>query len=62
MPVWVVAGSEDHTYPPEHSQRIADGIENAKYILMEQTGHVHAVERPDAVNEVLGEHLLAVGL
>lgn len=62
IPVWVVAGSEDHTYPPDHSQRIADGIKNAKYILMEQAGHVHAVERPDAVNKVLSNHLLAVGL
>ena len=62
VPVWVVAGAEDHTYPPDHSQRIADAIEKAKYILMEQTGHVHAVERPDAVNEVIGAHLQAVGL
>jgi len=29
---------------------------------MEQTGHVHAVERPDAVNEVISAHLQAVGL
>ena len=62
VPVWVVAGAEDHTYPPDHSQRIVDTINGAKYILMAEAGHVHAVERPDAVNEVLGEHLLATGL
>ncbi|MDC3402195.1 alpha/beta hydrolase [Alphaproteobacteria bacterium] len=62
VPVWVVAGSEDHTYPPDHSQRIADGIKNSKYVLMEKTGHVHAVERPDAVNQLLSEHLAATGL
>jgi 3-oxoadipate enol-lactonase len=61
IPVWVVAGSEDHTYPPDHSQRIADGIANAKYVLMEATGHVHAVERPDAVNQLLSQHLADTG-
>lgn len=62
VPVWVVAGDEDHTYPPDHSERIVNGITGAKYFLMENTGHVHAMERPDAVTELLGQHLEEVGL
>jgi 3-oxoadipate enol-lactonase len=61
VPVLVVAGDEDHTYPPDHSQRIVDGIAGAKYELMTQTGHVHAVERPDAVNALLKTHLVDTG-
>ena len=61
VPILVVAGDEDHTYPPDHSQRIADGIAGAKYELMTQTGHVHAVERPDAVNDLLRQHLAETG-
>ena len=61
VPVLVVAGDEDHTYPPDHSQRIVDGIAGAKYELMTQTGHVHAVERPDAVNALLKTHLADTG-
>ena len=61
VPVLVVAGDEDHTYPPDHSQRIVDGIADAKYELMTQTGHVHAVERPEAVNALLKTHLAETG-
>ena len=57
IPVWIVAGDEDHTYPPEHSKRIAEGISNSKYFLMEKTGHVHAMENPSAVCDLLSAHL-----
>ena len=45
----------------EKLQRIVDGIAGAKYELMTQTGHVHAVERPDAVNALLKTHLADTG-
>ena len=32
-------------------------IPGARMILMEKTGHVHAVENPQAVNEALARHL-----
>jgi 3-oxoadipate enol-lactonase len=60
IPLTVVAGTEDHTYPPHKSQQIADGVPHAKLIVMEKTGHVHALENPDAVNHVLQEHLDAL--
>ncbi|MFT4010449.1 MAG: alpha/beta hydrolase [Nocardioidaceae bacterium] len=60
VPVLVVAGTEDHTYPPEKSRQIVEGTPGAKLELMERTGHVHALENPEAVNRVLEQHLAAL--
>lgn len=57
VPVVVVAGTEDHTYPPPKSEQIAAGIKGATLEMMERTGHVHAMENPDAVIDVLERHL-----
>jgi 3-oxoadipate enol-lactonase len=60
IPLTVVAGTEDHTYPPPKSEQIAAGVPHARLVRMERTGHVHALENPEAVNAVLEEHLAAV--
>jgi 3-oxoadipate enol-lactonase len=60
IPLTVVAGTEDHTYPPPKSEQIAAGVPHAKLVVMERTGHVHALENPEAVNAVLEEHLAAI--
>ena len=39
------------------SEQIVDGITHAELVRMERTGHVHALENPEAVNEVLEKHL-----
>lgn len=57
VPVVVVAGTEDHTYPPPKLQQIADGIGGSSLEMMEHTGHVHAMENPEAVIDVLERHL-----
>lgn len=57
VPVLVVAGTEDHTYPPPKSKQIAELIPGARLEYMERTGHVHAKENPEAVNAVLEQHL-----
>ena len=56
-PVLVVAGTEDHIYPPSKSVQIVELIPGAELQMMERTGHVHAIENPMAVNELLEEHL-----
>lgn len=61
VPLWVVAGSEDHTYPPPKAEQIANAVPGSRLIPMERTGHVHALENPDEVNRVLREHLEAIG-
>jgi 3-oxoadipate enol-lactonase len=62
VPVTVIAGAEDATYPPEKSQQIAAGIPHARFELMERAGHVHALENPVAVNALLADHLAELGL
>ena len=57
VPLLVIAGMEDHTYPPPKSEQIAELVPGAKLVYMEKTGHVHAVENPEAVNRLLEEHL-----
>ncbi len=57
VPVLVVAGTEDHTYPPPKSRQIVEGVPGAVLEIMERTGHVHAMENPAAVIEVLERHL-----
>lgn len=61
VPILVVAGTEDHTYPPHKSQQIVDGVPGARLEMMERTGHVHALENPKAVNAVLEKHLADLG-
>jgi 3-oxoadipate enol-lactonase len=60
IPLTVVAGAEDHTYPPPKSEQIVAGVPHARLVRMERAGHVHALENPEAVNAVLEEHLAAV--
>lgn len=60
VPLTIVAGTEDHTYPPPKSEQIAAAVPHAKLVVMERTGHVHALENPDAVNAVLEDHLAAL--
>jgi 3-oxoadipate enol-lactonase len=60
IPLTVVAGTEDHTYPPPKSEQIVAGVPHARLVRMERAGHVHALENPEAVNAVLEEHLAAV--
>lgn len=57
VPVLVIAGAEDRTYPVEQSGQIADTIPEAKLIIVERAGHLVALERPDAVTAALEEHL-----
>jgi 3-oxoadipate enol-lactonase len=60
IPLTVVSGTEDHTYPPPKSEQIVAGVPHARLVRMERTGHVHALENPEAVNAVLEEHLAAL--
>jgi 3-oxoadipate enol-lactonase len=57
VPLLIVAGAEDHTYPPVKSEQIAAHVPHARLEYMERTGHVHALENPEAVNALLEDHL-----
>lgn len=56
VPVLVVAGAEDNTYPVAKSEQMAELIPGARLVVVERAGHVLALENPEAVNAVLEEH------
>ncbi len=55
-PTLVIAGAEDPATPPEHGRRIADGIPDASYTVVEGAAHLGNVEQPDAVTSLLLAH------
>lgn len=57
VPMLIVAGTEDHTYPPVKSEQIHNLVPGSKLEYMPNTGHVHALENPEAVNALLEAHL-----
>jgi 3-oxoadipate enol-lactonase len=60
VPLMVIAGLEDNSYAPEKAEQIVAAVPHARLEYMERTGHVHALENPDAVNALLREHLSEV--
>jgi pimeloyl-ACP methyl ester carboxylesterase len=53
VPTVVFCGREDRATPPAKSEAIARTIPRARLVWVEACGHMSAIERPDAVNEVL---------
>ena len=53
--VLVVAGDRDLLTPPDHSRDIAAALPDARLVVVEDAGHMVALEHPDQVNaELLG--------
>ena len=50
-PTLVVAGGEDQLMPVELLKELADGIAGARLTVIEDCGHMAAIERPDRVLE-----------
>jgi pimeloyl-ACP methyl ester carboxylesterase len=56
-PTLVVAGRDDQIMPVEVLQELADGIPGARLTVIEDCGHMAAIEQPDRVLAVLVEWL-----
>ena len=56
-PTLVLAGAQDEAIPAEHGRRIAAAIPGARFALLDPAAHVAGVERPDAVLELIHDHL-----
>lgn len=56
-PTLVLVGADDKVTPPELSELIAGGIEDAKLRIIERAGHLSNLEQPDLFNEQLDEFL-----
>jgi pimeloyl-ACP methyl ester carboxylesterase len=56
VPTIVIAGAEDRLTPPSHARRIAEMLPQLRrLIVLENTGHMTPLERPDVVIDALAE-------
>lgn len=57
QPALVVVGRDDIPRPPKESKEMADLLPNGELQIIEQAGHITAVEQPEAVNTCLRNFL-----
>jgi 3-oxoadipate enol-lactonase / 4-carboxymuconolactone decarboxylase len=55
-PVLAVAGSDDVPTPPEALQRIADGVTDGRFVLLDGIGHLAPAEAPNRVAGLIADH------
>ena len=56
-PTLVIAGLDDPATPPAKLEEIADGIADARLLVVPHAAHLANAERPDVVTPALLEHL-----
>jgi 3-oxoadipate enol-lactonase len=56
-PTLVIAGLEDESTPPPHSQRIVERIPDARLALVSGAAHLANVSRPDLIGQLIRDHL-----
>lgn len=52
-PVMVIAGAEDRTFAVKETHAMAQVIPGAKWVVMERTAHLAALENPEEVNNLI---------
>jgi 3-oxoadipate enol-lactonase len=60
MPALVVGGMDDLLTPPALSKDLAEGLPNARLVLMPQAGHMAFLEQPDRFHAALDPFLAEV--
>ncbi|HEX2571574.1 MAG TPA: alpha/beta fold hydrolase [Polyangia bacterium] len=60
MPALVVGGMDDLLTPPALSKDLADGLPNARLLLVPQAGHMAHLEQPDRFHAALDPFLAEV--
>ncbi len=53
-PTLILCGRDDALTPPDRAEEMADLIPGARVVMVEQCGHLSAIEQPQAVSAVLG--------
>ncbi|MFE2245694.1 alpha/beta fold hydrolase [Streptomyces lavendulae] len=61
IPVTVIAGDRDMIIPAEHSVSIKEALPAADLVVLENTGHLMMLERPDIVTGLLTDLLARTG-
>jgi len=54
-PTLVLAGEEDSAVKPERSRKVAEGVQDGRFVLLPKCGHSSPVEAPEAVTHALEE-------
>lgn len=57
VPALIVSGSEDHTLPSFHSQRMAQRLPHARHVQVSGAAHLVPLEAPDRANTLILEFL-----
>jgi 3-oxoadipate enol-lactonase len=57
-PTLVIAAADDPATPPEHGERIAAAIPDARLEIVANARHLAAVEQPQAMTELIAGHLV----
>jgi 3-oxoadipate enol-lactonase len=60
-PTLVIAGEEDATFPVAETHEMADRIPGARFTVIEGAAHLVALEVPERVNALIGEHVARAG-
>jgi pimeloyl-ACP methyl ester carboxylesterase len=60
VPTLVVTGAEDELFDPEVGRELASAIPGARFLLVEEAGHLSSLERPEVVNEALLDFLAPI--
>ncbi|MFE3559954.1 alpha/beta fold hydrolase [Streptomyces sp. NPDC059193] len=61
IPVTVVAGDKDMITPAGHSLAVKEALPSAELVVLESTGHLMMLERPETVTRLLTELLARTG-
>jgi pimeloyl-ACP methyl ester carboxylesterase len=56
----VIAASEDVATPPEHAEMLANGIPDAKLVVLPDAAHLANVEQAEAFSKLVADHLAPV--
>jgi pimeloyl-ACP methyl ester carboxylesterase len=62
LPTLIISGAEDKLTPPDVMKQMADQIQNSKFVLIEDAGHMTPIENPQAVSEAIKNFLSQNGL
>jgi 3-oxoadipate enol-lactonase len=58
-PTLAIAAAEDPATPPEHLFRIAEGIADARVVVLSGCAHLASIEKADEVTALIADHLRA---
>lgn len=57
VPVLVIGSTDDLSTPAKYAVFLADRIPGARLVMVESTGHLAALEKPDTVNNAVSDFL-----